>query len=63
MDLTDAMNHARVEQDSFGQRRLARVDMRRNADVTSPLKRKRTIRRIETSAHRKSKGERVIEGE
>ena len=41
--LTDFMDHARVEQDALREGRLARVNMRRNPDITGALKHVLTI--------------------
>ena len=46
MNLADLVDHACVEQDAFGERGLARVDMRGNSNVARPLERECTIGRI-----------------
>ena len=39
MHVADLVDHAGVEQDSLGQRRLAGIDVRGNPDVARPLER------------------------
>ena len=46
MHLADLVDHAGVEEDALGERRLAGVDVRGDADVARPLQRKRAVRRI-----------------
>jgi hypothetical protein len=44
--LTDLVDHAGVKQNALGQRRLAGIDVRGDADVPRPLERELAVRRI-----------------
>jgi len=44
--LADLVDHAGVEKDALSERRLARIDVRGDADVAGPLQRKRAVGRI-----------------
>ncbi len=46
MHFTDLVDHAGVKKNALGQRRLAGVDVRGNADVARPLERELAVRRI-----------------
>ena len=46
MNLADLVDHAGVEEDAFGERRLACVDMRGDSDIASPLERECTVGRV-----------------
>jgi hypothetical protein len=43
MNLTDLVDHSSVEEDTLGERRLPGIDMRRDPDVSGPLKRIRPV--------------------
>ena len=47
--LAHLVDRAGVEKDALGRRRLARVDVRGDADVARPLQRERAVRRIRDS--------------
>ena len=51
MHLADLVDHAGVEKDALGQRCLARIDVRGDADVARTLQRVSTIGRIRVSRH------------
>ena len=59
MNLADAMDHAGIEENSLRQRGLPSIDVGRNPNVASPLKRKRTIRMIWTSTHSSQRKDRL----
>ncbi len=46
MHLADPMDHAGVEQNALGERRLAGIDVRGDADVARALQRERAVRRV-----------------
>ena len=41
VNFANLVDHARVEQDAFGERGLPRINMRGNADIARPLQRER----------------------